>query len=225
MKSKILIIVLILEIFLATLNLRTYAYDNGDFQVWNADSQEKKISENIKITAEEEFRWGDNANQLYYHHYDLGFLYSFNKNFDLSLNYRHIYERKKGKFRLENEPNINAILKGDLWGFNLTDRNRIEYRHFDYQDDSWRYRNMFTVRFPWKFTKMQIQPYLADEIFIGSIGAAFNNNRFYSGLGFTLNKNIRGEIYYLLQHTRTVNKASTNWPFVNVLGTKLKILF
>jgi hypothetical protein len=84
---------------------------------------------------------------------------------------------------------------------------------------------MFTIRPPWKFTKMNIQPYLADEIFISSMGAAFNNNRFYSGLGFTLTKNIRGEIYYLLQHTRTVNKNSTNWPFVNVLGAKIKIAF
>lgn len=215
----------IVMLFLGMASLRAYAYDNGDFQVWNTDGQEKKISKDAKITAEEEFRWGDNANQLFYHHYDLGFLYSFNKNFDLSLNYRHIYERKKGKFRLENEPSINAILKWGLWGFDFSDRNRLEYRHFDYQSDSWRYRNMFTIRFPWKFTKMNVQPYLADEIFINSSGAAFNNNRFYSGLGFSLTKNVRGEIYYLLQHTRTVNKNSTNWPYVNVLGTKLKISF
>ncbi len=214
-----------LSFFLGITSLNVFAYDNGDFQVWNTDGQEKKISENAKITAEEEFRWGDNANQLYYHHYDLGLAYAFNKNFDLSLNYRHIYERKKGKFRLENEPSINAILKWGLWGFDFSDRNRLEYRHFDYQSDSWRYRNMFAVKFPWKFTKMKIQPYLADEIFLSSSGAALNNNRFYSGLGFTLTKNIRGEIYYLLQHARTVNKNSTNWPFVNVLGTKVKIAF
>jgi hypothetical protein len=222
---EIIFLVIILGLFLAAATFNAYAYDNGDFQVWNTDGQEKKISDNAKITAEEEFRWGDNANQLYYYHFDVGFLYAFNPNFDLSLNYRHIYERKKGKFRLENEPSINAILKWDLWGFSLSDRSRFEYRHFDYTSDSWRYRNMFTIRPPWKFTKMNIQPYLADEIFISSMGAAFNNNRFYSGLGFTLTKNIRGEIYYLLQHTRTVNKNSTNWPFVNVLGAKIKIAF
>jgi len=222
---EIISLVIILGLFLAVASFNAYAYDNGDFQVWNTDGEEKKISEDAKITAEEEFRWGDNANQLYYYHFDVGFLYAFNKNFDLSLNYRHIYERKKGKFRLENEPSINAILKWDLWGFSFNDRNRFEYRHFDYASDSWRYRNMFTVRSPWKFTKMNIQPYLADGIFISSMGAAFNNNRFYSGLGFTLTKNIRVELYYLLQHTRTVNRNSTNWPFVNVLGTKLKIAF
>lgn len=116
---EIIFLVIIVGLFLAATAFNAYAYDNGDFQVWNTDGQEKKISEDAKITAEEEFRWGDNANQLYYHHYDLGILYSFNKNFDLSLNYRHIYERKKGKFRIENEPNINAILKWDLWALIL----------------------------------------------------------------------------------------------------------
>jgi hypothetical protein len=215
----------ILGLYLALAGASAQAYDNGDFQIWNTDSQEKQVGENAKITGEEEFRWGDNANQLYYHHYDAGFLYAFNKNFDLSLNYRHIYERKKGKFRIENEPCINAILRRDLWGFSFSDRNRFEYRHFDYASDSFRYRNMFTVKPPWKFTKMNIQPYLSDEIFISSSGAAFNNNRFYSGLGFILAKNIKGEVYYLLQHTRMVNKNSTNWPHINALGTKLKITF
>lgn len=202
-----------------------FAYDNGDFQIWHVEAQEKKIDDNSKITAEEEFRWGDNANQLYYYHFDVGYFHSFNKNFDLSLNYRHIYERKKGKFRLENEPNVNAILKWGFRGMKFSDRNRLEYRHFNYQSDSWRYRNMFKVIFPWKLTRIELQPYLADEIFISFLGAAFNNNRFYSGLGFSLTKNITGELYYLLQHTRTVNKNSTNWPFVNVFGSKIRIAF
>lgn len=85
----------IVMLFLVMASLRAYAYDNGDFQVWNTDGQEKKISKDAKITAEEEFRWGDNANQLFYHHYDLGFLYSFNKNFDLSLNYRTSMREKR----------------------------------------------------------------------------------------------------------------------------------
>jgi hypothetical protein len=223
MREIILMLLIILGLFLAVTPFDAYGYDNGDFQIWHIEGQEKKINKDTKITVEEELRWGDNANQLYYHHYDIGFACVFNKNFDLSLNYRHIYERKKGKFRLENEPNINAILKWDLWESKFSDRHRLEYRHFDYQSDSWRYRNMFSVKFPWKFTKMEIQPYLTDEIFINFSGAAFTNNRFYCGFGLNLTKNIKGEIYYLLQHTRTLNKNSTNWPFINALGIKLKI--
>jgi hypothetical protein len=203
------------------LTAKVYAYDDGDFQVWNTDVEELKVNDKIKIALEEEFRWGDNASEFYYQHYDVGFVYSLNKHLDLGLNYRQVYEKKKGKFKEENRPHLNAILKYDFYGFKLDDRNRLEYRHFDYQADSWRYRNKFTIRFPWKFTKLEIQPYLADEIFLDFQNKAFSRNRFYSGIGMNFTKNLKGEIYYLLQSSRSGNI----WTDANVLGTKLKLAF
>ena len=200
-----------------------YAYDDADFQIWNTDSEEFNLKKNLKITLEEEFRWGDNANQFYYHHYDAGIFYALNKYLNIGGGYRHVYELKKGKFKPENEPYLAATLFFEMQGFTLDSRNRMEYRHFDYQDDSWRYRNKFTLKSPWKFTKMQIQPYAADEIFIGFGDGAteFNQNRFSSGLGMTLTKSLKTEIYYML----VCAKSSGAWIDSNVLGVKLKIAF
>ncbi len=198
-----------------------YAFDDGDFQVWHTENQEFKVNKESKITLEEEFRWGDDASDFYYHHYDAGFVYSLNKNLDLGVNYRQVYEKKKGKFKAENRPHVNAVLKFDLGGFKLDDRNRFEYRHFDYQGDGWRYRNKVTLKFPWKFTKLDIQPYLSDEVFVDLNEGILNRNRFYSGFGFNLTKNLKADIYYLLQST----KGSGRWDDANVLGTKLKISF
>jgi len=197
------------------------AYDDGDFQVWNTDVEELKINKDSKIALEEEFRWGDNSKEFYYHHYDVGFFYNLKKYLNIGGGYRHIYELKKGKFKLENEPYVTATLLWDLLGVKLEDRNRMEYRHFDWQADSWRYRNKFTVKIPWKFTKLEIQPYLADEIFLDFQNKAFSRNRFYSGLTANLTKNLKTEIYYLLQSSRSVN----NWVEANVLGTKVKLAF
>ncbi len=221
MKSKILIVFLILEIFLAALSLRTYAFDDGDFQVWNTDAEELKISKSLKITLEEEFRFGDNANNFYYHHYDLGFVYDLNKYLNLGMGYRHIYEKKSGKFKEENEPYGMATLFWGLAGFKFDDRSRLEYRHFDYQLDAWRYRNKLNIKFPWKFSKMEIQPFLADEVFLNLNGIDLNQNRFFSGLGFNLTKNLKAEIYYLLQTSKSAHK----WTDANVLGTKIKLSF
>lgn len=221
MKSKILIVFLILEIFLAALSLRIYAFDDRDFQVWNTDAEELKISKSLKITLEEEFRFGDNANNFYYHHYDLGFVYDLNKYLNLGMGYRHIYEKKSGKFKEENEPYGMATLFWGLAGFKFDDRSRLEYRHFQYQTDSFRYRNKLTVKFPWKFTKLGIQPFFADEGFWSANSTGFNQNRFFSGLGMSLTKNLKAEIYYMLQTT----KGSGSWIDTNVLGTKLKLDF
>lgn len=199
-----------------------YAYKDGDFQVWNTDIEEFKVDKDAKIVLEEEFRWGGSAKEFYYQHYDLGFFYSLQKHLVLGGGYRHVLSKSKGKFLVENEPYISAILLWDFEGFKFDDRSRLEYNHFDYKDDNWRYRNKLTVKFPWKFTKFEIQPYLADEIFIlFDDSQRLNQNRFFSGIGMVITKNLKGEIYYMLQSL----KNSSQWTTANVLGAKLKLTF
>ncbi len=214
-----IILVIGLAIFLTA---KAYAYDSGDFQVWNTDVEELKVNAKTKIALEEEFRWGNNADEFYYHHYDLGLFYDLNKHLNVGGGYRQVYELKSGNFKPEEAPYLTATLFGDWKGFKLDDRSRLEYRHFSYQTDGWRYRNKFTLKFPWKFTKIEIQPYLSDEMLIvfGVINQ-FNENRFSSGLSFSLTKNIKAELYYMLRSTKGVD----TWIDSNVLGTKLKIVF
>lgn len=223
MKNKTLILILTLTAVLISPNFKAYAYDDGDFQVWLTTTEDFKINNKSKITLEEEFRWGDDARELFYQHYDVGYAFDVNKNLTLGLNYRQVYERRNGDFKAENRPHVNATGKWDLFGFRLEDRNRLEYRHFDYQrEDFWRYRNKVTLKLPWKLTKLEIQPYLADEVFVNFLGIALTKNRSYAGVGFNLIKNfIQAEIYYMMES----NKVNHKWSAANILGTKLKIIF
>ena len=214
--------ILIMVGFVLMLMLKAYAYDDGDFQVWNTEAQEFKVNNDSKIAFEEEFRWGDDADEFYYHHYDAGFFYSIKKYLNIGCGYRHVYELKRGKFKPEKEPYLTAALSWDLEGFKIEDRSRMEYRYFDYQADSWRYRNRFTVKLPWKFIRMEIQPYVSDEVFVGFGGAnQLNQNRLYSGIGINICKNVKGELYYMLQESKSAGK----WVDANILGTKIKIAF
>jgi len=198
-----------------------YAYHDGDFQVWNTEAEEFKVNKDSKIALEQEFRWGGSAREFYYQHYDLGYFYNLQTYLNVGGGYRHIYELKKGKFKLENEPYLTAALLWDFQDFKFEDRNRLEYRQFDFQPHTWRYRNKLTVKMPWKFTKFEIQPYLADEIFLDFENAAFSRNRFSAGLSMNLTKNLKAEAYYLLQSTRSAGR----WTEANVLGTKVRLAF
>ena len=200
-----------------------YAFDDGDFQVWNTDSEEFKINHDTKMAFEQEFRWGNNASQFYYQHYDAGLFYDLQKWLNIGGGYRHIYELVKGKFLPCYDPYLTLTLSCALKGFKLEDRSRMEYNDFDYKVDFWRYRNKFTLKLPWKFTKLEIQPYLSDEIFVvfGGLPSDLNKNRFSSGISMSLTKNLKAEIYYMLEST----KGSLKWTDSNVLGTKLKIIF
>jgi hypothetical protein len=126
--------------------------------------EEFKINKDSKMVLEEEFRWGDNAGEFCYHHYDLGLVYNLKDYLAVGAGYRHALELKNGSFKTENEPYMLAMLFVELAGFKLDSRNRLEYRHFDYQADSWRYRNKITAKLPWQLTKFKIQPFLTDEI-------------------------------------------------------------
>ncbi len=198
------------------------AFDDGDFQYWSTNSIAKKINDSWKLTFEEEFRWGDNASTPYYRHEDLGVTYSgLAKWLDLTLSYRHINEEKSGGWKMENQPNLNADVKWKLFDFNLGNKLRLEYRNREAADSGWRYRNKFTIKTPFKLTKLQIQPYVVDEIFYDFDVQTLNKNRLFAGLSLKILKNLSGETYYLWES----NEKSKKWSDTNVLGTKLKISF
>lgn len=205
-----------------------HAYENGDFQIWQTDTEELKISKDLKAGFEQEFRWGKHSSEFYYHHYDFGIFYSINKYLNIGAGYRQVYELGKGKFMPEEEPYATITLSMAYKGFSLDSRNRMEYRYFNYKDDTWRYRNKCTLKFPWKFTPLAIQPFVSDEVLIDfeSKVNGMNENRLAAGIGMDLVKNIKGEIYYMWRTKNSLTKTGDDkWYSSNVLGLKLKVVF
>ncbi|MBU4140893.1 MAG: DUF2490 domain-containing protein, partial [Candidatus Omnitrophica bacterium] len=131
------------------------------------------------------------------------------------------FEEKNSDWKYENRPHLNATVKLKLGDFKLSNRGRFEYRNREGADTLWRYRNKFTIKFPFKLTQLEIQPYVADEIFVDFDKEELNRNRLYAGFSLKLLKNLKGEIYYLRQSS----KKSGRWTDYNVLGTKVKLSF
>ncbi len=216
--KKIVLVAIGAVLFLA---VKAHAYDDGDFQIWNTDIEEMQVKKDLKLAFEQEFRWGNNASEFYYQHYDVGLFYNLNKYWNLGGGYRHVLNKSKGKFLVENEPYLTLTFASQFAGFKYDDRSRLEYNHFDYKDDTGTYRNKLTVKAPWKFTKFEIQPFVSDEIFIlFDDGQRFNKNRASAGLAMNITKNLKGEIYYMLQSSKSVK-----WTEANILGTKFKLSF
>ncbi len=214
------IIILIIGIIISA--NYAFAADDGDFQYWDTEGISWKVSEDWKIEFEEEFRLGDNAGNLYYEHLDLGLVYSgLAEWLDLGLNYRQVFEKKSGKWKEENRPHINATLKWKLLDFSFSNSGRFAYRNRKDADNFWHYRNELTVKLPFKLTRLEIQPYVADEIFYDFDKETLNRNRLYVGLSSKLFKSLRADIFYLWQSS----KADDKWSDFNVLGTKFKLPF
>lgn len=200
-----------------------FAYDDEGFQWWNKAGVSFDINKDWKVTFEEDLRLGDDGGNLYYHHSDLGFVYSGVGDWlDLGFNYRQVLEKDNaGEWRQENRPHLHITMKGKLFDLDLSDRSRFEYRDRENQKDVWRYRNKFTVKFPLELTQFKLQPYLANEVFINFDDDGFNRNRVYSGVSFKLSKNMTGGIYYLWQSS----KSGGDWKDIDVLGFSVKYRF
>ena len=201
-----------------------FAFDDGDFQSWSSIGASFDINKDWKCTFEEELRLGDDAGELYYHHSDLGFVYkSLADWIDLGFNYRQVFARgdSESEWTQENRPHLNITFKGQLFDLDVSNRARFEYRDREDKKDLWRYRNKVTVKLPFEFTELKLQPYVADEVFFNLDGDGFKTNRVYSGFSFQLSESIKCNVFYLWQSS----ESGDDWKDANVLGTQLKFNF
>lgn len=210
-------------VYVLGITLPALAQEDGEWQLWATQSMEVKFQERIKMTIEEEERFSRDVRELSYHHTDGGIEYEVSDWLDAGINYRQVYELKKRKWIEESRPHINGTLKYKWQGLKFADRNRLEFRIIKGRKDNVRYRNKFTLSYPLEIWSLKAEPYVADEIFVSSDGTNLNRNRFYVGLKMKVLKNLKPEVFYMWQASKS--GKSTKWTDHNVIGLKVGLAF
>ena len=188
---------------------------------------DKQLRHVVSLDADEAdngiVRFGNEGGNMYYQHSDLGLVYSgLAKWIDLEFNYRQIFEKASDdRWHRENRPHLGFVLKTTWKDLAISDRSRFEFRDRENAKNLWRYRNKFTVKFPWKLTALKLQPYVADEVFINFNNENFSANRFYAGITFPVTDNLKADISYIMQSKR----SGSDYTDYHVLGTYLKFKF
>jgi len=214
--------------FLAVAAVPAFAapkYEDGDWQFWTDATFKGAINDKFAVYGEQEFKFGDGMSQYYYEHTQLQLDFKTLEWLTISPAYREVFEmNSKEVWYPEHQPQLNLTGKWTIfedWTFEA--RVRGEYRMFGEagKKDVWRNRDKFTLKSPWKWTPLKLNPYIADEIFIQEDKDGIYRNRLYVGMGMQFHKNIKGDLYYMWQ---TEDKTSY-WLDYNVLGFKLKCEF
>jgi hypothetical protein len=197
---------------------------DGNAEYWQGIGLDFNMDKNWKVTVREEFRVGKSGDDPYLHNTDVGLVYKgFADWLDVSMNFKKEYQRdSSGKFRGENRPHINLMFKGELFGLKVADRVRLEYRDVEIVEDRWRFRNRFTVKLPFTLTEFNLQPYIADEIFINLGESTVKQNRFFLGLSFMLSENVKTSVFYMYKSSMS---SSSGWIDSNVIGTSVVFVF
>lgn len=202
------------------LSFSPYVMASDDFQYWNWGGIEMMLGRRWKAGAKEGFRFENNGGSLYHYFTEIELKYILNKNFEFSVDYRHIHEKKQEDWRREYRPHINGTLNLNWRDLAVGDRSRLEYRIWEGGNHSWRYRNMLSVNLPFRWTRLGIRPYTADEVYYDFDKKTIDRNRLYLGLQVKFLRHFKGEIYYMLQSTKGIR-----WTDIHVLGTNLKYVF
>ena len=200
-----------------------FAARNGNLEHWQEIGVDFDINEDWKFAVTEELKLGEHNGNPYLHNTDMGLVYkSFGDWIDVSLNFKKEYEKDSaGKFRHENRPHINIMLYGKAFGLDLAHRSRLEYRDRQHKETVWRLREKFRIKLPYKFTKFNLQPYIADEIFLNLGEDNVNQNRFFAGFSGKLAKDIKINLFYMWKKS----KITGGWRDTNVIGTQIRFLF
>jgi hypothetical protein len=219
-----------LFVFISTLVLMTIVGGNcfgstdGNAEYWQGIGLDFNLDKDWKITVREELRLGESGDDPHLHNTDVGLVYKGLADWlDVSLNFKKEYDRdSSGKFRRENRPHLNLMFKGEMYGFKVGDRVRLEFRDKEKTEDIWRFRNKFIINLPFTLTEFNLQPYLSDEIFVNLGESTVKQNRFVAGLSFKLSENIKTSVYYMYKSSMS---SSSGWIDTNVIGTSVVFVF
>jgi len=206
---------------------------SADYELWTAAGIRWDRNEDWRLTFQEAFRFDEEGDQLYYRHTDVGVTYrGLSDWIDLGLRYRGVFgAASDNKGHIENRPYLQMKINGDVLGFHVSNRNRLEFRdRKDAGDDGWRYRAMFTLNEPFerirpgkrRLLKDKIRPYISDELFFDLGDGGYNRNRLYAGLSCLVHERVVLNVYYLWQSS---NRGGRWEGDLNVLGTTLTFLF
>lgn len=197
------------------------AWADTDTAYWNELAIEGGITERLSAGIASKYRYQDNASRHYYTSTEIELNYRFLDWLSTGLGYKEVYKLKKAAWQQENRPYVQTEMKWKWADWKLKNRLRVEHREKQSADPYYRVRDKLTVKAPWKFTSLEINPYVADEIFVEhSEGAGFDENRTYAGVELRLAEHLRLGVYYLY----VIEASNREWTSrVNVIGTALTL--
>lgn len=194
-----------------------------DFGIWSQNDIEVKLNDRWKMKAGEEIRFREHAG-IYYFDTHAGAAYQAGKHLLLGADYMQVRQTRmvgrKDIWYWEERPRIYTTLQAKYEGFALDIRNLLEFRIKQNTEDTLRYRNMVTLTAPWKWTRLEIQPYAANEVFFESNRNGLVEDRAYAGVKYHLWKQLYGSLFYLRQFSKN---SIAKWKDINILGIGLKI--
>lgn len=204
------------------------ALAHQDAQYWSSLGLDTTFFRKLKLSVGGGLRFGNEMGTLYRASPDATLAYGFCDWFSAAAGYRQVFERDyfddvtpASGWNREYRPHVDASFSFKINGFKFSNRNMFELRILTDTSYKVRYRNRLEVVPPLAWTRIRIEPFASEEIFIGLKSGEFERNRLSSGFSAKPWNHVKLKLYYLWQAQRQPN----DWLNFNVLATDITFSF
>ncbi|MDF7823182.1 DUF2490 domain-containing protein [Pontiellaceae bacterium B12227] len=191
----------------------------GDWGYAQVNFIKVSLADKWSILSRSQITFRDDFSELYFWYADAGLAYSFAPAWRAELAFRHAEWDFGGGWLQEERPMLNLDWFGNVKGVKLNNRARVEYRHYTWRKDDWRFRNRFRAEFPWKLAG--ISPFIEEELFYGYNRGAIEMNWLSAGVQYKPAKRVKLKVGYRWIAIR----AGNEWENRNQLVTGLALFF
>lgn len=109
-------------------------------------------------------------------------------------------------------PIMYAKFKKTLLGLEINDRDRLDAEFPEHAEEGPVYRNALTIATAKKWTPLEIQPFVSDEIFYNFLTKDMSENQAFAGFNFRVTENIGASLSFMMDsgHVRDADN-SAHW--------------
>ena len=154
-----------LAVAVVTCALPAVAAENS-WNVWLDQAAHKSISEKSALRAGQSLRYACDDGRLSTYYLEAGYVRHARPWLDLGLAYRQQYDHRDTHWVEENRPYGDVTVRWKTTRVTVSDRSRLEYRHREEQDDTWRYRNKVVLQYSAWDKALGLKPYVGAEAFV-----------------------------------------------------------
>jgi len=189
-----------------------------DTQIWTETQLAIPIDKQVSLVLLGTLRFGRNVSRPVNERIGAGVSLKAGKYLTVFPFYLHIASQPTStSHSTEDRITLEATLKFPAGRFTIADRNRVEFHIHHPAPNFTQYRNRLQLEHQLKVGTLEVDGFVADEVFYDSIANAWIRNRFYLGAIRKINKHFTLELYYVRQ-----NDSHSQPGDINALGTTFK---
>jgi hypothetical protein len=204
--------------------------DTNDFQVWTETTvvvpviketdENNKTSTKLSVFFNGVLRFGQNRLAFIDERIGAGFNWQIRKGLTYSSSYLYrSAEAIRGKKDFEHVIRFDLSAEKKWKSFSLKDRNRVEYRFRNGKENSARYRNKITAKFPVRRDGKEVfAPFIATEPFIEFSDGKLSSNELSLGISKKFEHGLSADIFYINKYNRTSLPK-----YINGVGVSLTV--